>query len=69
MGEAVPMELVIAESEANFFDVVFFGRQGEMLSQYLLKGKSVGVEGELRQDRWQQDGYTRYKVNIVANNI
>jgi single-strand DNA-binding protein len=57
------------EDEANYFDVVLWGRQGESLNQYLLKGKSVGVEGELRQDRWQQDGQNRSKVEIVANNI
>jgi len=57
------------EDEPNYFDVVLWGRQGESLNQYLLKGKSVGVEGELRQDRWQQDGQNRSKVEIVANNI
>ena len=57
------------EDEANFFDVVLWGRQGESLNQYLLKGKPVGVDGELRQDRWQQDGQNRSKVEIVANNI
>ena len=57
------------EDEANYFDVVLWGRQGESLNQYLLKGKSVGVEGELRQDRWQQDGQNRSKIEIVANNI
>ena len=57
------------EDEANFFDTVLWGRQGEALNQYLLKGKTVGVEGELRQDRWQQDGQNRSKVEIVANNI
>jgi len=57
------------EDEANYFDVVLWGRQGEALNQYLQKGKSVGVDGELRQDRWQQDGQNRSKVEIVANNI
>jgi len=57
------------EDEANYFDVVLWGRQGEALNQYLLKGKSVGVDGELRQDKWQQDGQNRTKVEIVANNI
>jgi single-strand DNA-binding protein len=57
------------EDEANYFDIVLWGRQGEALNQYLLKGKTVGVEGELRQDRWQQDGQNRSKVEIVANNI
>ena len=57
------------EDEANYFEIVLWGRQGEALNQYLVKGKSVGVEGELRQDRWQQDGQNRSKVEIVANNI
>ena len=55
--------------EANFFDIVLWGRQGESLNQYLVKGKLVGVDGELRQDRWEQDGQNRSKVEIVANNI
>jgi len=57
------------EDEANFFDIVLWGRQGETLNQYLLKGKAVGVDGELRQDRWQQEGQNRSKIEIVANNI
>ncbi|MCL2762975.1 MAG: single-stranded DNA-binding protein [Treponema sp.] len=57
------------EDEPNFFDVVVWGRQGETLHQYLVKGKMVGVDGELRQDRWQQDGQNRSKVEIVANNL
>jgi single-strand DNA-binding protein len=55
--------------EANFFDIVLWGRQGESLNQYLMKGKMVGIEGELRQDRWEQDGQNRSKVEIVANNL
>jgi single-strand DNA-binding protein len=55
------------EDEANFFDIVVWGRQGESLHPYLVKGKMVGVDGELRQDRWQQDGQNRSKVEIIAN--
>jgi len=57
------------EDEANFFDVVVWGRQGESLHQYLVKGKMVAVDGELRQDRWQQDGQNRSKVEVVAANL
>jgi single-strand DNA-binding protein len=57
------------EDEPNFFDVVVWGRQGESLHQYLVKGKMVGVDGELKQDRWQQDGQNRSKIEIVANNL
>jgi single-strand DNA-binding protein len=55
--------------EANFFDIVLWGKTGEAVNQYLTKGKQVGVEGELRQDRWEQDGQNRSKVEIFANNI
>ena len=55
--------------EVNYFDIVLWGRQGEALNQYLVKGKQVAVEGELRQNRWEQDGQPRSKVEIIANNI
>ncbi len=56
--------------EANFFDVTSFGRQGEAIQRYLVKGKTVGVEGRLKQDKWQnQEGQNRTKIRIVANNV
>ncbi|MDR0718665.1 MAG: single-stranded DNA-binding protein [Treponema sp.] len=57
--------------EANFFDIVLWGRQGEALTEkkFLVKGKLVGIDGELRQDRWQQDGQNRSKVEVVASNV
>ena len=57
------------EDEANFFDIVLWGKQGESLQNYLVKGKMVGIQGELRQDRWQQDGQNRSKIEIIANYI
>ncbi|HNY16137.1 MAG TPA: single-stranded DNA-binding protein [Treponemataceae bacterium] len=55
--------------EANFFDIVLWGRSGETINQYLVKGKQVAVEGELHQNRWEQDGQSRSKIEINANNV
>ena len=55
--------------EANFFDITLYGKSAENLKQYLIKGKQVAVDGELRQDRWEQDGQPRSRVVIAANNI
>jgi single-strand DNA-binding protein len=55
--------------EANFFDIVLWGRSGETLNQYLVKGKQIAVEGELHQNRWEQDGQSRSKIEINANNV
>lgn len=57
------------KDEANFFDVVLWGKSGESVNQYLVKGKQIAVEGELHQNRWEQDGQSRSKVEIMATNV
>nr|BDD44988.1 single-stranded DNA-binding protein [Spirochaetaceae bacterium] len=55
---------------ANYFDVTLFGRRGEALQQYLGKGKQVGVDGRLQQQRWQtSEGQNRSKVVIIARDV
>lgn len=55
--------------EVSYFDVNIWGKHGEAVHQYLTKGQQVVVMGELRQNRWEQDGYARSKVEITAENI
>jgi len=55
--------------EASFWDVDLWGKQGESLNQYLVKGKQVAVEGTMSQDHWEQDGQKRMKVKINANSV
>lgn len=55
--------------EANFFDISLYGKAAESLKQYLIKGKQIAIDGELRQDRWEQDGQPRSRVVIAANNV
>jgi single-strand DNA-binding protein len=55
--------------EANFFDVDLFGKSAESLKTYLIKGKQIAVEGELRQDRWEKDGQKHSRVTISASNV
>ena len=57
------------EDEASFFDIVLWGRSGETLSQYLLKGKQVAISGELRQERWQHEGKNYSRIEVVANSV
>ncbi len=57
------------EDEANFFDCAMFGKSAESINQYLEKGKQVSIVGELRQNRWEQDGQSRSKVEIAVNSL
>lgn len=52
--------------EAMFFDVSFGNKGAEAVHKYLTKGKQVAIQGELRQDRWEQDGQSRSKVFVSA---
>jgi single-strand DNA-binding protein len=57
------------QDEANFFDCVLLGKSAESLQQYLVKGKQIAIQGELRQDRWEQDGQRRSKVEVQIRNL
>lgn len=52
--------------EAMFFDISMMGKSAEAVHKFLTKGKQVAIQGELRQDRWEQDGQSRSKVYIFA---
>ena len=56
------------KNETNYFDVVMLGKAG--MSQYLVKGRQVSIQGELRQSRWEdQNGNPRSRVEIVVCSI
>ena len=55
--------------EASFFDFVIWGKRGEALAQYMVKGTQVAIEGTLKQERWEKDGQKRSKVSIDVDNI
>jgi single-strand DNA-binding protein len=55
--------------EASFFDVTIMGRSAEAIHKFLVKGKQVGVQGELRQERWTQEGQQRSKVAIFGFSV
>ena len=57
--------------ETTFVDVTFWGRQAEIVGEYLKKGRPVFVEGRLQLDTWddKQTGAKRSKLRVVAENM
>jgi single-strand DNA-binding protein len=54
----------------NYFDVTVWGNQAESCSQYLSKGRPVGVDGRLDWREWEaQDGSKRQAVEIIAESV
>lgn len=50
--------------EVSFIDVDAFGRQAEVIGQYLKKGRPFLVEGRLKQDTWE-DKNTKQKQSKI----
>ena len=47
-----------------------FGRQAESVSNYLAKGRRVGVDGRLSWREWTaQDGSKRQNVEVIAQDV
>jgi single-strand DNA-binding protein len=57
------------KDEASFFEFTLFGKQAEAVHKYCEKGKQIAIRGELKQDRWEQDGQKRSKVVIIADSL
>lgn len=54
----------------NYFDIVVWGRQAEVASEHLTKGRRIGVDGRLSWREWQDaDGATRRAVEVVAGDV
>ena len=57
--------------EATFVDIDSFGKQAEVISQYLRKGRSILIEGRLKLDQWddKQTGQKRSKLGVVLESF
>ncbi|MAD78626.1 MAG: single-stranded DNA-binding protein [Planctomycetaceae bacterium] len=56
--------------EVTFVDCEAWGRQAEVMAQYLSKGRPVFIQGRLKLDTWQdKDGGNRSKLKVVVENF
>lgn len=54
---------------ADFFDVTAWEKLGELVNQYLGKGRRCLVQGRLSQRSWEQEGQKRSKVEVIATDV
>ncbi|HMS93036.1 MAG TPA: single-stranded DNA-binding protein [Candidatus Saccharibacteria bacterium] len=59
------------DDQADFFDVTAWEKTGELVAQYLSKGRRCLVQGRLRQDSWddKETGKKRSRVEVVAFDV
>jgi single-strand DNA-binding protein len=58
------------QESVDYHNIVVFGRQAELIKQYLHKGSGVFLEGRIQTRSWDaQDGTKKYRTEIVADRI
>lgn len=56
--------------QTDWHRIVVWGRQAEVLAEYLKKGSQIHVEGRIQTRTWtDKDDVTRYTTEIVASRI
>ena len=58
------------ERQADFINIVAWGKQGEFCSKYFKKGQQVGVIGRIQTRSWDDDqGQKHYATEVVAEEV
>lgn len=58
------------EKQADFPNVVVFGKQAENCERFLRKGRMVGIQGRIQTGKYtNKNGDTVYTTEVVANNV
>ena len=55
------------EREADFVNVVVWGKLAETLASYASKGSLISLDGELRTRRYEKDNVTHYVTEVLCN--
>jgi single-strand DNA-binding protein len=58
------------KEEVCFVDITAYGRQAEVINQYMSKGRPILVEGRLRFSQWtSKEGQKRSKLDAIVENF
>lgn len=55
------------QEETTFVDCAAWGKRGEAIGQYFKKGNPILLEGELREDRWDDKDTGKKRSKLVLN--
>ena len=58
------------QESVDYHNIVVFGRQAEIVKQYMHKGSGIFLEGRIQTRSWDaKDGTKKYRTEIVADRI
>jgi len=58
------------QKEADFVPIVVWGKQAEIVDQYLSKGSQIGISGRLQVRSYDdKEGQRRYATEVIAEEV
>lgn len=54
------------EPDADFINIVAFGKRGEFAERFFKKGQQVCVVGRIQTGSYEKDGVRRYTTDVIA---
>jgi len=57
------------QEKTTWHNIKFFGKQAEILNQYVKKGDQLVIEGEINNDTYEKDGKKFYFSEIVGSSF
>ncbi len=57
------------QESVEYHNIVAFGKQADVIGQYLKKGRPVFIEGRIQTRSWEKEGEKKYRTEIVVENF
>lgn len=58
------------DKEADFFNIVVWGKTAEYVANYSQKGRLIAINGNLRNNNYEdKNGTKHYTIEVVANRV
>ncbi len=57
------------QESVSYIDCVAWGKTGEIIAQYVQKGRPILVSGRLEQRAWEKDGQKHSKIEVIVEDF
>lgn len=71
VGFSIAVDRQSQDDQADFFNITAWDKLGDLVMQYLSKGRRVLIQGRLRQDSWEDKdtGKRQSRIEVTASDV
>ena len=71
VSSSIAVDRQSQDDQADFFNITAWDKLGDLVMQYLSKGRRVLIQGRLRQDSWEDKdtGKRQSRIEVTASDV